>query len=93
MDYYFSTFGANGPSCIQGYVLPDNVAPAIKNDMQAYFDIGHTAPALEFLTPVKGATCEQITTSAALGQIDGATAAKMYDDDCKKSAMQQGLAW
>ena len=93
MDYYFTTYGANGPSCIKGYTLPDNVAPAIKNDMQAYFDVGHTAPALEFLTPVKGATCEQITTSAALGQIDGATAAKMYDDDCKKSAMQQGLAW
>ena len=93
MDLYINTYGANGPSCIKGYTLPDSVAPAIREDMQAYFDEGKTAPALEFLTPVKGSTCEQITTSAALGQIDGATAAQMYDDDCKKSAVQQGLGW
>lgn len=93
MDLYINTYGANGPSCIKGYILPDSVAPAIREDMQAYFDEGKTAPALEFLTSVKGSTCEQITTSAALGQIDGATAAQMYDDDCKKSAVQQGLGW
>lgn len=93
MDLYIETFGANGPSCIKGYTLPDSVMPAIREDMQAYFDAGKTTPALEFLTSVKGATCEQITTSAALGQIDGATAAQMYDDDCEKSALQQGLNW
>ena len=93
MDYYFSTFGANGPSCVKGYELPDSVCTAIRVDMQKYFDEGKTAPALEFLTSVKGATCEQITTSCALGQIDGETAAKMYDDDCMKSAVQQGLDW
>ena len=93
MDYYFSTYGANGPSCVKGYSLPESVCPAIRVDMQKYFDEGKTAPALEFLTSVKGATCEQITTSCALGQIDGATAAQMYDDDCMKSAVQQGLNW
>ena len=93
LDLYVETIGANGPSCIKGYTLPESVAPAIRVDMQAYFDAGKTAPALEFITPVKGSTCEQITTSAALGQIDGATAAQMYDDDCKKSAVQQGLGW
>ncbi|MDY3919576.1 MAG: ABC transporter substrate-binding protein [Candidatus Limivivens sp.] len=93
IDTYVSIMGANGPSCIKGYTLPDTVAPAIRVDMQAYFDEGKTAPALEFMTPVKGSTCEQITTSVALGQIDGATAAQMYDDDCKKSAVQQGLGW
>lgn len=69
------------------------MAPAIREDMQAYFDEGKTAPALEFLTPIKGATCEQITTSAAFGQVDAETAAQMYDEDCKKSAVQQGLGW
>ena len=93
LDLYVETIGANGPSCVKGYTLPESVAPAIRVDMQAYFDAGKTAPALEFITPVKGSTCEQITTSAALGQIDGATAAQMYDDDCKKSAVQQGLGW
>lgn len=93
MDTYIELHGADGPSCIKGYTLPESVAPAISVDMQAYFDAGKTAPALEFLTPVKGATCEQITTSAAMGQIKGAEAAKMYDEDCKKSAVQQGLDW
>lgn len=93
MDLYINTFGANGPSCIKGYTLPETVAPVIREDMQAYFDAGKTIPALEFLTTVKGSTCEQITTAAALGQIGGAEAAKQYDDDCKKSAMQQGLNW
>lgn len=92
-DLYVNNYGANGPSCIKGYTLPDSVAPAIREDMQAYFDEGKTAPALEFLTPIKGATCEQITTSAAFGQVDAETAAQMYDEDCKKSAVQQGLGW
>lgn len=93
MNEYVSMMGANGPSCIKGFTLPDSVPEAIRVDMQKYFDEGKTAPALEFITPVKGSTCEQITTSAALGQIDGATAAQMYDEDCKKSAVQQGLGW
>ncbi len=93
LDLYVETIGANGPSCVKGYTLPESVAPAIRVDMQAYFDAGKTAPALEFITPVKGSTCEQITTSAALGQIDGATAAQMYDDDCKKSAVLQMTLW
>lgn len=93
MDTYIELYGANGPSCIKGYTLPETVAPAIREDMQAYFDAGRTAPALEFLTSVKGATCEQITTGCALGQIKGKEGAAMYDEDCKKSAVQQGLGW
>ncbi|MCR5626885.1 MAG: ABC transporter substrate-binding protein [Lachnospiraceae bacterium] len=93
LDIYINTFGANGPSCIKGYTLPESVCPAIREDMQAYFDAGNTVPALEYQTSVKGATCEQITTSAAMGQISGEEAAAMYDDDCKKSAVQQGLNW
>ena len=93
MDQYITTYGANGPSCIKGYTLPDSVCPAIRVDMQSYFDNGKTCPALEFITTVKGSTCEQITTSAALGQIGAKEAASMYDEDCKKSAVQQGLNW
>ena len=93
MDIYINTFGANGPSCIKGYTLPDSVCPAIRVDMQGFFDEGKTCPALEYQTSIKGATCEQITTSAAMGQISGAEAAAMYDDDCKKSAVQQGFNW
>ena len=93
LDIYIETFGANGPSCIKGYTLPESVCPAIREDMQSFFDNNKTCPALEYQTSIKGATCEQITTSAATGQISGEEAAKMYDDDCKKSAVQQGFNW
>ena len=93
MDTYIELFGANGPSYIKGYTLPESVCPAIRVDMQSYFDEGKTAPALEFLSPIKGTICEQLTTAMALGQGDAAESAAAYDDDCKKSAVQQGLNW
>lgn len=33
MDLYINTYGANGPSCIKGYTLPESVAPAIREDI------------------------------------------------------------
>ena len=96
-DYYDTVIltngSARGPACIGGYTLPDVVPSAIRVDMQNYFDEGKTLPALEFLTPVKGANCEQITTELMSGQSTGAEAAQKYDDDCYKSAVQQGLDW
>lgn len=93
IDRYVSEYGANGPSCIKGYTLPDTVAPAIREDMQAYFDAGKVCPALEFQTSVKGNSCEQITTAVATGQITGEEAAAQYDADCLKSAIQMGFDW
>jgi raffinose/stachyose/melibiose transport system substrate-binding protein len=93
LDLYINTYGTAGPSCIKGYELPDSVIPAVREDMQQYFNDGKIISALEFLTNVKGASCEQITSSVALGQITGEEAAAMYDDDCKKSALQLGLDW
>lgn len=90
---FIENFGADGPSCIKGYELPDSVCPAVREDMQAYFDAGKTTPALEFLSMVKGTNCEQLTTAMALGQEKAANAAKAYDEDCAKSAVQLGLDW
>ncbi len=93
LDLYFETYGANGPSCIKGYELPESVCNAVRVDMQQYFDDGKVEPALEFQSPIKGTTCEQLTTAVGLGQMDGAEAAAAYDDDCKKSAVQLGFDW
>lgn len=93
LDLYFGTYGANGPSCIKGYELPDSVCSAVRVDMQKYFDEGKTVPALEYQSPIKGTTCEQMTTAVGLGQMSGEEAAAMYDDDCKKSAVQLGYDW
>lgn len=93
LDLYFGTYGANGPSCIKGYELPESVCSAVRVDMQKYFDDGKTVPALEYQSPIKGTTCEQMTTAVGLGQMSGEEAAAMYDDDCKKSAVQLGYDW
>lgn len=93
LDLYFGTYWANGPSCIKGYELPESVCSAVRVDMQKYFDDGKTVPALEYQSPIKGTTCEQMTTAVGLGQMSGEEAAAMYDDDCKKSAVQLGYDW
>ncbi|MBQ1492154.1 MAG: carbohydrate ABC transporter substrate-binding protein [Blautia sp.] len=93
LDLYFGTYGANGPSCIKGYELPDSVCTAVRVDMQQYFDEGKNCPALEYISPIKGTTCEQLTTAVGLGQMSGEEAAAAYDDDCKKSAVQLGYDW
>jgi len=48
-----------GPFAIKGVKLPDAVAPAVK-DVVAYIDANKTAPALEFLSPIKGPNLPQI---------------------------------
>src|SRR6266487_6561059 len=79
-----------GPYLIKGTKLPDNVLPGVK-DIAAYIDAGNTEPALEFLSPVKGPSLEQICIAAGTGQMDAATAAANYDQDVEKEAKQLGL--
>jgi len=50
-----------------------------------------TSPALEFLSPVKGPSLEQITTAVATGQTSAEKAASQYDSDVTKQAKQLGL--
>src|SRR5258708_19635841 len=79
-----------GPYLIKGTKLPDNVLPGVK-DIGAYIDAGNTSPALEFLSPIKGPSLEQICIAAGSGQMDAATAAANYDKDVQKQAQQLGL--
>jgi raffinose/stachyose/melibiose transport system substrate-binding protein len=83
--------GATGPYLIKGCTLPADVPPAV-TELQSYFDKdGLTAPALEFLSPVKGPALEQITVEVGSGIRDAASAAALYDEDVKKQAKQLGL--
>ncbi len=79
-----------GPYVIKGATLPDSVLPAVK-DVAAYIDSGKSAPALEFLSPVKGPTLEQITVAVGTGQMTPEEAAEAYDEDVEKQAQQLGL--
>ena len=80
-----------GPFLIQGSELPDSVNPAVA-DLQTYFTAnGRTAPALEFLSPVKGPSLENITVEVGSGIRTPEDAAALYDEDVKKQAQQLGL--
>lgn len=80
-----------GPFLIQGCELPTDVNPAVA-DLQTYFTAdGRTAPALEFLSPVKGPSLENITVEVGSGIRTPEDAAALYDEDVKKQAQQLGL--
>jgi raffinose/stachyose/melibiose transport system substrate-binding protein len=79
-----------GPYLIKGATLPDTVLPAVK-DIAVYIDAGNSAPALEFLSPIKGPSLEQICVAVATGQMTPEEGAANYDEDVKKQAQQLGL--
>lgn len=85
------TNGATGPYLIKGCELPADV-PAAVADMMPYFKAeGMTAPALEFLSPIKGPALEQITVEVGSGIRPAAEAAALYDQDVEKQGKQLGL--
>lgn len=80
-----------GPFLIKGCELPASVPTAV-TDIQTYFSAeGRTAPALEFLSPVKGPNLENITVEVGSGIRTPDDAAALYDEDVKKQAQQLGL--
>jgi raffinose/stachyose/melibiose transport system substrate-binding protein len=67
------------------------VPPAVA-DLATYFEAdGRTAPALEFLSPIKGPNLENITVEVGSGIRSAADGAALYDEDVKKQAQQLGL--
>ena len=88
---FIEAAGASGPFLIKDCPLPDDVPQAVK-DMLPYFQTeGATAPALEFLSPVKGPALEQLTVEVGSGIRPAAEAAALYDQDVEKQAKQLGL--
>lgn len=92
INAFSSAEPATGPYH-NGHKLPDDAFEVIRVDMQKYFDEGKTAPALEFLTPVKGINCESLCQELGSGQSTPEETAKAYDEDCLKQAVQLGLDW
>lgn len=79
-----------GPYVIQDATLPADVPQAVK-DMAVYFESGKTAPALEFLSPVKGPNLEHITVEVGAGFKSAKEGAASYDKDVEKQAQQLKL--
>ncbi|MDQ6417943.1 extracellular solute-binding protein [Paenibacillus sp. LHD-117] len=79
-----------GPYLIKDAVIPDDVATLVK-EMLPYFDSGKTAPALEFVSPIKGPSLEQLTVEVGSGIKSAQEGAAAYDKDVEKQAKQLGL--
>ncbi len=60
-----------GPFLSKACTLPTDVSQVAK-DTQAYFDSGKASPALEFRSPIKGPSLEQICIQVGTGQSDAA---------------------
>jgi raffinose/stachyose/melibiose transport system substrate-binding protein len=83
--------GATGPYLIKGCGLPESVPQAVKDLLPYFQEGGNTSPALEYLSPVKGPSLEQITVEVGSGIRSAADGAALYDEDVKKQALQLGL--
>ncbi|MCL9661044.1 ABC transporter substrate-binding protein [Paenibacillus hunanensis] len=79
-----------GPYPLKDAKLPDNVPDAVK-DMLPYFDSDKTAPALEFVSPIKGPALPQISVEVGAGIKKATEGAAAYDQDVEKQAKQLGL--
>ena len=86
-----SAIGAQGPFLVEGCEIPDTVPPAIADLRPSFQQEGTTAPALEFVSPIKGPALEQITVEVGSGIRSAAEAAALYDEDVRKQAQQLGL--
>jgi len=89
-DALTAAVSPTGPYMIKGAKLPDTVLPAVK-ELASYIDAGKSGPALEFVSPIKGPSLEQICVAVATGQMTAAEGAAAYDEDVKKQAQQLGL--
>ncbi|WP_278236087.1 ABC transporter substrate-binding protein [Isoptericola sp. AK164] len=89
-DAVTEALGATGQYLVDGCTVPDE-APRIVADFGPYFESGNVAPALEFLSPVKGPNLMQISVEVGSGVRDGQSGAELYDADAAKQAQQLGL--
>ena len=93
LDAYSEAALPAGPYCVKDYELPENSYDAVAKDIQSYLDAGKSAPALEYISQVKGADCPTICQELGSGQTTPEEAAEKYDKDCEKQAKQLGLNW
>lgn len=92
IEVYETKYKSVGPYVIEGIELSDDSYEAVK-DMVPYFEAGLVAPALEFVSPIKGPNLAQLCTSVGSGMMTAKEAAASYDSDVEKQAKQLGLNW
>jgi len=70
-----------GPYMVKGITLKSNLS-TITKDMLRYVTVdGKTAPALEFVSPIKGPNLAKITVQVGSGLLSAKQGAVLYDKD------------
>ncbi|MEU4454741.1 extracellular solute-binding protein [Nocardioides sp. NPDC023903] len=82
--------GITGPYVVDGCEITGDVS-RIVSDMLPFFEDDRVAPALEFLSPVKGPNLQNFTVELGSGSTDAKSAAAEYDKDNELQAQQLGL--
>lgn len=82
--------GVTGPYVVNGCEITGDT-PKIVADMLPYFEENLTAPALEFLSPVKGPNLETFTVEVGSKIKSASQAVTDYDKDAAQAAQQLGL--
>lgn len=81
----------SGPYLLKGVRLTGHVSHITK-DMQKYFNAnGKTAPALEFITPIKGPNLPKISVQVGSGIKSALQGATSYDLDVTRESQRLGL--
>jgi len=99
LAFIASKAGTDARVKAEGYLSPfltKDQSPAPASAPQATKDLakllkGKTAPALEFISPIKGPNLLGICVQVATGQKTAAEGAALYDEDVVKQAQQLGL--
>jgi raffinose/stachyose/melibiose transport system substrate-binding protein len=80
-----------GPYLIKGAKLSGQLS-TVTRDMLPYFKSdGRTAPALEFVSPIKGPNLSNITVKIGSGKLTAKAGARAYDQDVQKESARLGL--
>lgn len=82
--------GVTGPYVVDGCEISGDVSRIVQ-DMLPFFEEDKTAPALEFLSPVKGPNLINISVELGSGITTAEQAAQAYDADNATQAQQLGL--
>lgn len=90
-DAQTGAIAPGGPYLVNGCTLPDDLPIAIQQMLPFFEKANGTSPALEFLSPVKGPSLEQICVEVGSGITSAKDGAALYDEDVKKQAQQLGL--
>ena len=88
-DAQTAAVGVTGPYFVKGCTLPSDLPQAVQ-DLQGYFDKNLTFPALEFISPVKGPSLEQITVQVGSGISSAAEGRRAVRRGCQEAGPATG---